>query len=463
MRGSLVTLLLCATACGFGPQDAFTGTRQPDGIGSWENLGALQLCLADDRVGPPAAGPGGFCVDLNTPPEATCNEDRDCASRERCVCGLCTVPFCSSNAECPAGTACNFTEKRCAAECNTDAECRGRAEFCSGGFCKGRCGMDDDCQTGEFCSSMGRCVVDDCGADGDCQAGELCNIQRVPRATAQPTVLTGVGTGPGERFVMWLEMSNAAGTQRQIHRAVSADGIRWRLDPAEPVLTDAGDAHAPSVVDTGAELELYYETAAGIRRATSTDGIDFGTPETVIVGDWHAPGAARTPGGETLVFVQRGDREAIALWRGGGQPEAVLTPGDATLPELWRDVTKVGSPFALVDESLGLPTVRLWFDAFGAESGDSVQFGMVVPLPPNDSIGYAAAPLDDPAALVTYPYNPVFDRVEAFLDHRAELAPAVVADPDGTHWFLYYGAGSADGMVDEGVGAALTPPRIVAP
>jgi hypothetical protein len=107
--------------------------------------------------------------------------------------------------------------------------------------------------------------------------------------------------------------------------------------------------------------------------------------------------------------------------------------------------------------------VRLWFDAFGAESGDSVQFGMVVPLPPNDSIGYAAAPLDDPAALVTYPYNPVFDRVEAFLDHRAELAPAVVADPDGTHWFLYYGAGSADGMVDEGVGAALTPPRIVAP
>jgi hypothetical protein len=158
--------------------------------------------------------------------------------------------------------------------------------------------------------------------------------------------------------------------------------------------------------------------------------------------------------------VQRGAREGLALWRGSGAPVEVFAPDDATLPELWRDVTQVGSPFALVDDSLGLPTVRLWFDAFGAESGDSIQFGMTVPLPPTDSIGYASAQAADPTDLVAYPYNPVFDRVEAFLNHRAEIAPAVVEDPSGEVWFLYYGASSADGTVQEGIGVARNPPRV---
>ncbi len=471
MRARLVVLAALLAGCGYTPQDSFTGARDPDGISSWQDLGALELCLANERIGPPGAGAGGFCVDQSTPNEAICSDDAACNSRERCVCGRCTVPFCSSNSECRAGSSCNFAEKRCSAECNSSAECKGKGEQCSSGFCKGRCAADADCQTAEVCSSAGRCIVAACAGQGDCLAGEICKIQRQPRATAQPTVLAGDaahGSDRGRgRFVMWFEMASLAGTTRAIYRAVSEDGVSYRLDPASAVLEDAGDARAPSVIvsGAGAGLTMYYETAAGVRRAESPDGIDFGTPETVIAGDFHAPGAALGPDGKPLVYVHKGDRAGLALWRGSGAPEDVFGPSQATLPELWRDVTRVGSPYALVDDGsdLGLPVVRVWFDAFGAESGDSVQFGMVVPLPPNDSIGYCSGPVADPSKLISYPYNPVFDRVVAFLDHRAEVAPAVVRDPSGEVWFLYYGAASADGMTQEGIGVARNPPQVPPP
>jgi hypothetical protein len=51
----------------------------------------------------------------------------------------------------------------------------------------------------------------------------------------------------------------------------------------------------------------------------------------------------------------------------------------------------------------------------------------------------------------------------AFLDHRAEVAPAVVRDPDGEVYFLYYGASSADGMTQEGIGVARNPPQVPPP
>jgi hypothetical protein len=465
---ALCLLAVAFAACGYAPQDAFTGARNPDGISSWQDEGALELCLANERIGPAGAGAGGFCVDVNTPNEQTCADDSRCDSRERCVCGRCTVAFCSTNSECPAGTACNFGEKRCSAVCNSSAECHGKGEFCSGGFCKGQCGSDADCQTAEVCSSMGRCIVVACADTSDCLTGELCKVQRQPRATAQPTVLAGEAAGARDHFVMWFEMASVSGTTRAIYRAISRDGVNFQLDPADPVLEDAGDARAPSVaVVPGGGLALFYETAAGIRRADSPDGIDFGAPETVIPGDFHAPGAAFDAAGTPLVYVQKGDRAGVALWQGSGAPRDVFGTSDATLPELWKDVTHVGSPFALVDEgddgSIGLPVVRVWFDAFGAESGDSIQFGDVVPLPPNDSIGYASAPLADPGELVSYPYNPVFDRVVAFLDHRAEVAPAVVKAPDGEVYFMYYGAASADGMTQEGIGVARNPPQVPPP
>jgi hypothetical protein len=48
-----------------------------------------------------------------------------------------------------------------------------------------------------------------------------------------------------------------------------------------------------------------------------------------------------------------------------------------------------------------------------------------------------------PGELTPWPFNPVFDRVEAFVDHRSELAPAVVqlTDRSGVPragFLLYY-------------------------
>jgi hypothetical protein len=270
-------------------------------------------------------------------------------------------------------------------------------------------------------------------------------VQREPRATAEPTVLAD-----DAGYTLWLEMSNAVGSERAIWRAISDDGVSYRFEPAaDPVLEDAGDARAPSVVRDASGWALYYETGAGIRMARSADGIAFDAPTTPLAGDWHAPAAVVAPGGATLVFVQDGT----------GAPRAVYAPADVTDPVLWRAVERVGSPYALVESGpLGAPTLRLWFDAFGTESGSSVQFGEIVAIPPNDSIGFASAPASDPAALATYPFNPVFDRVVAFLEHRAERGPAVVRVPGREAYLLYYGGGKADGSEVEGLGVARNPP-----
>ena len=78
-----------------------------------------------------------------------------------------------------------------------------------------------------------------------------------------------------------------------------------------------------------------------------------------------------------------------------------------------------------------------------------MQFGEVVPLPANYSVGYAAGDLADPTRFTPWPYNPILDRVVALLDHRNELAPAVVqltrdgAPDDG--YLLYYVDAKATG------------------
>ena len=146
------------------------------------------------------------------------------------------------------------------------------------------------------------------------------------------------------------------------------------------------------------------------------------------------------------------------MWDGSGTPRPVLTMSDITDPVYWRGVDRLGSPSALVETSpLGQPAVHVWFDAFGQESNDSIQFGVPVTIPPNDSVGFASTLLAQPDRLIRYSYNPVFDRTEALLDHRGERAPAVVRLPDEETYLLYYQGSSADGMQSEGIGLARNP------
>ena len=456
MRSLLVIVLIAG--CGFFPEDDFTGKRPANGVSAWQDQGQIRLCLGNERVGPEASAVGGLCFGLNDGPEAPCERDDQCGTREACVCSRCTVQYCTSNGECGPGRACSFGEKRCGRACKSAEECPGEGEICSGGICKGRCDADDDCQTGEVCGSNGRCVVATCGKDEDCRPDERCRVQRQPRATAEPAiVLAGpadpVNTPP---FVLYVEMADVAARTREIWRATSLDGFSFDFNPARPLVTDA---RAPSVVRDASGTHLYVELVDGIGLAEGPDGVIFDTPRVVVSGDYHAPAAALTPSGETIVYLEEGDGAAIALWD-GGTPRRVLTPNQVTDPTFWRDVTRVASPSSLVVTGpLGEPTVYLWFDAFGAESGDSVQFGQVVPLPPNDSVGFAAAPLAQPGTFSLYPYNPVFDRVVVFLEHRAERAPSVVQAPGGREWLLYYEGFSTDGSEPDGIGLAVNPPR----
>lgn len=456
---ALLCLSLCA--CGLAPNDSFTGKREGTGIAAWRDVGSVELCLGNDRVGPGGSAVGGLCRDRNSPTETTCNNDGECRTREMCMCGRCTIKFCTANPECGPRHACVFSEKRCLPTCLVDDDCPEGDEFCSAGVCRSRCGADEDCQTGEVCGSNNRCVVATCAKDGDCASTEVCSIQRMPRATGQPSALAFADENPAlpPTFVLYLEMADAVGPAIHVWRATSKDGLSFRFDPARPLFDS--EARAPSAVTVDGKVRLYYEVAGGISYAESLDGSSFGAAQLVIPGDFHAPGAAVGPSGQVLVYVQVGDRRGVSLWSGSGNPVPVLAAQQVTDPEMWRAVQLVGSPSALIETSpLGEPAVHLWFDAFGKESGPSIQFGQVVELPANDSIGEAGALLSRPTELRTYAYNPVFDRIIAFLEHRAELAPTVVKVPGEDRYLMYFSGGSADGKEADGIGVAENPPQV---
>ncbi|HTM20352.1 MAG TPA: hypothetical protein VL172_07595, partial [Kofleriaceae bacterium] len=206
---------------------------------------------------------------------------------------------------------------------------------------------------------------------------------------------------------------------------------------------------------------LYYQQGDGaaIRYAASTDGQSFAAPATVITGGAgaaavRAPSAVLREDGSVLLYYEVGSGAGVALASGllgaplGGsvvlQPADIEDPpGPGTAPQFWVDIGALRSPHAALTRGPAGHSLRLWFSAFGRESGDSYQFGEVIPIDPNDSIGYAAASEDAPGVLEPWPFNPIFDRVEAFVDHRSELAPGVVQRTDRSgvplaSYLLYY-------------------------
>ena len=274
----------------------------------------------------------------------------------------------------------------------------------------------------------------------------------------EPSPLAGASS---PRVTLYLEVGDAVQpTRRAIWRALSDDGVRFRFDPARPVLEDAGAAHAPSAIAAAGGVVLYYEAGDGaaIKVARSDDGVTFGTPTLALAGGLgaaavRAPAAVALPAGSAAVYYQQADGAAIALATGalGGALTTrgpVLRPGDVVVAPgrprepFWVDVVALRSPYAAITDGPAGPSLRLWFAGFGRESADSQQFGDDVPIPANHSIGYAAADLADPAALLPWRYGPVVDRVDAFLDHREELGPGVVqlVDSDGPapQYLMYY-------------------------
>jgi hypothetical protein len=443
MRGALLVCLLGVAACGFLPEDDYTGKRAGDGIAPWADLGPAQVCLGNEFLGPPASTPGGLCF-AETTQEARCTGDDQCRSRELCVCGRCTIAYCATASDCPADRICSFSEHRCDLTCFSGSDCPDGAE-CRNGVCRGRCIDESDCQTGEVCSSQNVCVTADCEDDDGCLAGERCRVQRTPRQVLEPSPAID-----GRQIVLWLEVSDENQLdQTAIWRAVSEDGLHFTMSPAAPVVEDGLTARAPSVIRTPEGWVMYYEVDAGaeIRVVTSLDGVSWTAPETAI-GNGRNPSAVLLPDGTVALYYQVGAGTAIALATGApGGPLTgqgnVVVPGDITVPPsgdlpFWDAVERVTSPFAALTEGAAGPALRLYYSAFGRESGESVQFGEIVDIPPNYSIGYAAGSVDDPGAMQAWPYGPVADRVAAFLDHREELTPGVVQLFGDDAYLMYY-------------------------
>ena len=432
-------LIALVAGCGFFPEDDFTGKRAGDGIAPWADLGPAQICLGNEFFGPPDSTPGGLCFDATTQ-EAPCIADGDCRSREACVCGRCTVAYCATASDCAADRVCSFSESRCDLPCFDGGDCPDGAE-CRNGVCRGRCIDEADCQTGEVCSSQNVCVTADCADDDACLAGERCRIQRTPRQVLEPSPVDD-----GRQIVMWLEVSDPnLVDQTAIWRAVSRDGLHFTMSPAAPVLEDGTAARAPSVIRGPEGWVMYYEAGTEIRVATSLDGIAWSAPELALAGG-GAPSAVLLPDGQVAVYHEDGDAIAVATGAPGGpltRAGTVIAPGDVTIPEsetgpFWADVERVTSPFALLSNGAAGPSLRLYYSAFGRESGESVQLGEIVPIPANYSVGYAAGDPADPAAMRPWPYGPIADRVAAFLDHREELSPGVVQLGGDDAYLMYY-------------------------
>lgn len=458
MRPLLAIPLLVFAACGFSPQDSFTGQRAGDGIAPWKDFGPIQICLGNEFIGPPASSPGGMCSPQSVV-AAPCLIDADCRSRESCVCGSCRVKYCTVNSDCGIDRVCSFGQQRCDRPCLVTDDCPFTDE-CFNSTCRGRCLSDAECQTGEVCNSQNWCITDPCADDSDCMDEELCQIQRVPRIATEPTLMARSRSGE-PAFTMWLELSDEfVQDQRAIWRATSGDGVHFTVDPARPVLEDGNAARAPSVIRTATGYILYYQYGDGeaLKAASSADGAGFDSVSTVLQGGTgnaavRAPTALLLGDGRVAVYYELGTGISLATGAPGDSLEtagAALRaadvedpPDNGTAPQFWIDIQAVRSPVVATTVGAGGSSPRMWFSAYGQESADSLQYGEEVPIEPTYSIGYATIDAGDPATLTVWPFNPVLDRVVAFTAHRSELAPAVVqvTDDDGqpkNGYLLYY-------------------------
>ncbi len=481
LAGGLATFGLLATGCTLAEEPLWSGSRVTSGVAPYRDIGGVEICVSDHRLGSPDTDLAGFCVPKSAPERSPCSTDADCASRESCVCGFCTVKYCTRNDECGEGRVCDFTLSRCVAKCETYCDCEGPNARCDIGMCQQLCIVNAECQSGEICSlSRARCISVPCSGDDDCFPEEECIIQREPRQLTEPTVVDN----PDGGYVVFFDMIHAGPFERPRHmifRAITGTGEFWTVDPAAPVLEPdiPDDYRAPTVRVRESGYVMYVELGSGegIARAESADGRSWTfEPEQPVLTpttDWE-DGRVASPAvvmglddlprlyyefgqGAGIAMVRAADRDGLAFETAPEQRMRVLEPDQVTHEILWRNVTRVRSPYVLLEEDFeGEPLYRLYFSARGFESPQASSFGSVAQIPSNYSIGYAAS--RDGEVFEVYPYNPVYDRILAntFVNHASELAPAVFAMPG--RYLLYYAAANRDLGDWENFRIAVNPP-----
>ncbi len=472
-------------SCTLADEPLWGGSRLVSGVAPYKDLGGVEICVADHRLGTPDTDLAGFCVPRSTPARVTCASDSGCRSRESCVCGFCTVKYCTRNDECGDGRMCDFTLSRCVSKCEDVCDCEGPNAQCDIGMCQQLCIVDAECQSGEICSlSRARCISVPCSSDDDCFAEEECIIQREPRTLTEPTIMPHPDGGS---LVVFFDMIHNGPFERPRHmifRAITVDGLSWTVDPAAPVMEPPimGDYRAPTVMAGGSGLVIYVESGdgTGILRATSTDGRDwtFDPTEPVLVPEatWEqgrvgSPSVVLGADGYPRLYYEVGDGAGIGVAVAqdpegrifgppdGGDRRLVLGPDQVTTELLWRNVTRLRSPHVMLGEDFeGTPYYRLFFSARGYESPEASSFGTVGQIPSNYSIGYAAS--RDGFDFELFPYNPVYDRIypNSFVNHGSELTPAVV--DLGDHYLLFYSAADRNLEEWENFRVAVNPPPL---
>jgi hypothetical protein len=455
MRRLVATALVIGVAagCGFERESPFAGVRLPD-VGPWQDLGPLTVCHLGRRLAAPSLGDAGVCMRGPDTAGGFCATDGDCQSRERCICGWCSVTACDSADECgPAGgpLVCSFADRRCDHPCDQDGDCAA-GERCLPGrhVCRGTCASSADCQHGETCqTSTGLCVTTVCAADADCGAGNKCWPQRAGALLAEPAPLVA-----GDAVELWLERTDGDGVARIWHGR--GDGTQFTLD-ADPLF----DGAAPSVARLpDGSYAMVFARGVSLFAARSPDAVAWSAatpalpnarqPSLVIQADGTPALYVIDPDGNLTRFSGTADLTFST-------PRPVLTPALARTP-LWPDVDALASPFAdpYVDAD-GSTRLRLWFAAHGTETGPSMQSGTPTPTPPDWSIGLAVSLASDNRSIeVTLDAsNPVFDRTTDFINHPSELDPAVVHLTD--RWLLYYRRAKPDGTAAETLAVAVSP------
>lgn len=449
LAAALLAACAAVAGCGFEHESPFAGRRLPD-VASWQDLGPVTICDGARRIVAPSLGDAGLCTPAGATP-AACTADADCRSRERCVCGRCTVAVCDSADECgpPDGPfACSFADRRCDRTCTVDGDCAAN-ERCLAGFhvCRGTCATTADCQTGETCqSATGLCVATACAADDAC-GGRTCALQRTGAALAEPSPLPRV-----DGVDLWLERTDADGVPRIWH--ARGDGVQLALDAAPQL-----DGSAPSVARLpDGSYALVFARGVDLYAARSPDGLAWSAP-TPALANARQPSLVARPDGTLVLFAVDPDGDVAQFTAGAdlvfSTPEVALTASAVRTP-LWPDVDRLASPFAerYVDADGG-PRTRLWFAAHGTESGPSTQSGTPMPTPPDFSIGVAIS--TDDVTFVPDKYDPVFDRTTDFINHPSELDPAVVELPESDRWLLYYRRAMPDGSGGETLAVAQSP------
>ncbi len=428
--------------------DGPPSTRPLDVPGPFEEQGPLVLCMGDTRLDAPGA-PGvdpawtvlGLCVPAGAA-GSSCAADADCADEQACVCGLCRVPVCRTNADCPSGLDCSGAGGVCRRRCVEDADCPD-GKLCDPSTlgCTASCVVDADCQFGKLCSqTRSLCVAVTCHEAG-CWAGRACDLQRRVVEYASPSVIEGEA---GD--VMWLGIEGT-GTVRFVDQGLAG----FRALPATPVL--GGELSDAQVAPDGDGLFLVAgrPDGSGIFALSSRDGIswdDVGDGEALFAPEleWERgwvgrPSALRDEGG-WLVAYEGGPGAGVGLvFAPDGGPasrlgtEPVLVPATAGSGPWWAGIEEVGSPRLFVQDCAGGWTgVALLFSGVGLE-WIGVDVGSPDPLLVNSSVGYARL---DGADLCVDPANPVFTTMAGIAVTRDERAAFPVCGPTG--WALYYTA-----------------------